>query len=282
MRMLGTSPVRVLDDRYRDEVLAILDAAPIANVFVSSRVHTAGLDPGRLGAQMWGYTHDGRLTSLCYSGANLIPIAATPDALRAFAERARSQGRRCSSIVGPVDTVTGLWEMLGPYWGPSRAIRASQPVMATSTPPAVRPDPAVRRVRMEEFDVVYPACVAMFTEEVGVSPHSGDGGVLYRSRVSELIRTGRAFARIEDGRVIFKAEVGAVTPYACQVQGVWVHPDLRGRGLSVHGMAALVGEALRTIAPTVTLYVNDYNTRARAAYHHVGFTDIGTFMSILF
>jgi len=282
MRMLGASPVRVLDDRYRDEVLAILDAAPVANVFVSSRVHAAGLDPGRLGAQMWGYTCEGRLTSLCYSGANLIPIAAGPDAVRAFAERARTQGRRCSSIVGPVDAVTGLWEMLGPYWGPPRAVRANQPVMATSTPPAVRPDPAVRRVRMEEFDIVYPACVAMFTEEVGVSPHSGDGGVLYRSRVAELIRAGRSFARIEDGRVVFKAEVGAVTPYACQVQGVWVHPDLRGLGLSVKGMAALVGEALRTIAPTVTLYVNDYNTRARATYHHVGFTDIDTFMSVLF
>src|SRR3954451_11630108 len=98
MRMLGASPVRVLDDRHRDEVLAILDSAPVTNVFVSSRVHAAGLDPGRLGAQMWGFTHEGRLTSLCYAGANLVPIAATADAVRAFAERARAQGRRCSSI----------------------------------------------------------------------------------------------------------------------------------------------------------------------------------------
>jgi len=32
---------------------------------------------------------------------------------------------------------------------------------------------------------VMPACVAMFTEEVGVSPLVGDGGI-YRSRVAEL------------------------------------------------------------------------------------------------
>ena len=282
MRMLGALPVRVLDDRYRDEVLAFLDAAPVSNVFVSSRVHAAGLDPSRLGAQVWGYARDGRLTALCYAGANLIPIGGGSDAVRAFAERARSQGRRCSSIVGPVGAVTEMWEILGPYWGPPRAVRASQPVMATSTPPPVSPDPLVRRVRMEEFDVVYPACVAMFTEEVGVSPHLGDGGVLYRARVAELIRSGRSFARIEDGRVIFKAEVGAVTPYACQVQGVWVDPEVRGRGLSAPGMAALVNESLRTIAPTVTLYVNDYNLRARAAYRQVGFTDVDTFMSVLF
>jgi predicted GNAT family acetyltransferase len=280
--MLGSAPVRVLDDRYRQEVLSILDADSIANVFVASRVHTIGLDQARLGAQMWGYIHDSRLRSLCYAGANLVPVAATSEAVQAFAERARTQGRRCSSIVGPIDAVSELWETLEPYWGPPRAIRHVQPVMATSATPAVAPDPAVRRVRMEEFDIIYPACVAMFTEEVGISPSSGDGGVLYRARVAELIRAGRSFARIENGRVIFKAEVGAVTPYACQVQGVWVDPALRGNGISVHGMATLVNEALRSIAPTVTLYVNDYNAPARAAYRRVGFTDVDTFMSVLF
>ncbi|MFI0485933.1 GNAT family N-acetyltransferase [Actinomadura sp. 9N215] len=280
--MLGSIPVRVLDDRHRAEALAILDAEPVSNVFVSSRVHAAGLDPRRLGAQMWGYLRDGRLVSLCYSGANLIPVAAGPEAVRAFAERAQAQGRRCSSIVGPVGAVGELWEILAPYWGPPRAVRADQPVMATSTIPDVAGDPRVRRVRMEEFDVVYPACVAMFTEEVGVSPDTGDGGVLYRARVAELIRDGRAFARIENGRVVFKAEIGAVTPRACQVQGVWVPPDLRGQGRAAAGMAAVVGEALRAVAPTVSLYVNDYNTRARAVYRRVGFAEIGSFMSILF
>ncbi|MFC6886760.1 MULTISPECIES: GNAT family N-acetyltransferase [Actinomadura] len=280
--MLGSLPVRVLDDRYLDEALRILDADPVGNVFVASRVHAAGLDPRRLGAQVWGYARDGRLASLCYSGANLIPVAAGPEAVRAFAERAQAQGRRCSSIVGPAGAVGEMWEFLAPYWGPPRAVRAAQPVLATSAVPDVPPDRRVRRVGMEEFDIVYPACVAMFTEEVGISPNTGDGGVLYRARVAELIREGRAFARIEDGRVMFKAEIGAVTPHACQVQGVWVPPDLRGRGLSVTGMAAVVDEALRGVAPTVSLYVNDYNTRARATYSRVGFTESGTFMSVLF
>jgi predicted GNAT family acetyltransferase len=282
MRMLGSPPVRLLDDRYRDDVLALLDADPVANVFVGSRVHAAGLDPRRLGAQMWGYLRDGRLTAVCYAGANLIPVNAGLAAVRAFAERAHAQGRRCSSIVGPVDAVGEMWEILGPYWGPARAVRAAQPVMATSSPPPVPGDPALRRVTMDDFDLIYPACVKMFTEEVGVSPNVGDGGVLYRARVAELIRAGRAFARIEDGRVMFKAEIGAVTPRACQVQGVWVPPELRGRGLSVAGMAALIAEALRTVAPTVSLYVNDYNTRARAAYRRVGLRETGTFMSVLF
>lgn len=277
-----SSSLRLLTDRDRDEVLAICDRDAVANVFVSSRVRGAGLDQGRLGAQVWGYGEAGRLISLCYSGANLVPVAATPAALAAFAERARMQGRRCSSIVGPAAAVQDLWGMLAPYWGTPREIRSAQPVMVLAAAPLIAPDPLVRQVRTDELDTLMPACVAMFTEEVGVSPIGPDGGVAYRARVIELIRAGRSFARIEAGEVLFKAEIGAVTPLACQVQGVWVPPGLRGRGHASRGMASVVEAALRSVAPVVSLYVNDYNAPARAAYRRVGFTEAGTFMSVLF
>jgi hypothetical protein len=274
--------VRLLDERDRGAVLAICDRDPVTNVFVSSRVRSHGLDPARLGAQMWGHAPGGRLESLCYSGANLVPVAATPDAVAAFAERALRQGRRCSSVVGAAAEVQGLWARLRPHWGPAREVRPVQPLMVTAGPPLVPPDPLVRRVRPDEIDILWPACVAMFTEEVGVSPIAGDGGASYRARLEQLIRTGRAFARIEAGRVVFKAEIGAVTPQACQVQGVWVRPDRRGEGLAAPGMAAVVEQALQSIAPLVSLYVNDYNTPARAAYHRAGFKDVGQLMSVLF
>jgi len=178
--------------------------------------------------------------------------------------------------------VAPMWEQLEPVWGSARDVRPRQPVMATSTPSPVPADPGVRLVRPDELDILLPACVAMFTEEVGVSPTAVDGGAAYRARVAELIRARRSFARIEDGRVVFKAEIGAASPTACQVQGVWVAPELRGRGLSVGGMAAVLDLSLREVAPTVSLYVNDFNTAARAAYRRVGFRDVGTFMSVLF
>ena len=274
--------MRLLDNRDRDEVIGLCDRDPVVNVFVSSRVHEAGLDPGRLGGQIWGFQPGGRITSLCYVGANMVPVAATPEAITAFASRARLLGRRCSSIVGLAPAALGLWELLRPYWGRPREIRDVQPVMAMSGPPQVTPDPLVRRVRPEELDILLPASVAMFTEEVGVSPVGPDGGAAYRARVNELIITGRAFARIEGGRVVFKAEIGSVTPHACQVQGVWVRPELRGRGLAEAGMAAVVAEALRNVAPVVSLYVNDFNIPARAAYRRVGFTQTATFASVLF
>ncbi|SCF70452.1 GNAT family N-acetyltransferase [Streptomyces sp. Ncost-T10-10d] len=281
--MLTQTTTRVLEPSDLGAALAILESEPVANAFVTSRVQIAGLDPWRLGGEMWGWYADGRLRSLCYSGANLVPICATPEAVRAFADRARRVGRRCSSIVGPAEPTTQLWRLLEPGWGPAREVRAHQPLMVTETPSAeVTPDPLVRRIRKDEMDVLMPACVAMFTEEVGISPLAGDGGLLYQARVAELIGAGRSFARIEDGRVVFKAEIGAATPQACQIQGVWVAPEHRGRGLSEIGMAAVLRYALADVAPVVSLYVNDYNTPARKAYTRVGFREVGAFTSVLF
>ncbi|ARI51942.1 MULTISPECIES: GNAT family N-acetyltransferase [Streptomyces] len=274
---------RVLEPSDLGAALAILESEPVANAFVTSRVQVAGLDPWRLGGEMWGWYADGRLRSLCYAGANLVPICAGPEAVRAFADRARRAGRRCSSIVGPAEPTALLWRLLEPGWGPAREVRANQPLMVTESPSAdITPDPLVRRIRKDEMEVLMPACVAMFTEEVGISPLAGDGGLLYQARVAELIGAGRSFARIDDGKVVFKAEIGAATPQACQIQGVWVAPEHRGKGLSETGMAAVLRYALADVAPVVSLYVNDYNTPARKAYHRVGFRETGTFMSVLF
>nr|WP_196790831.1 GNAT family N-acetyltransferase [Motilibacter aurantiacus] len=279
---MRTTSLRVLGPRDVEAALALVDRDPVTNVFVGARLHAAGLDTWRLGAEVWGHVVDGELDALCYAGANLVPVEAGPEAVRAFAERARRLGRRCSSIVGPRDAVEPLWALLEPEWGPARDVRRDQPLLSISSAPLVAPDPDVRLVRRDEIDVLLPACIDMFTEEVGVSPLAGDGGALYRARVAELIAAGRAMARIDGGRVVFKAEVGAAVPGACQVQGVWVDPALRGRGHSVAGMAAVVELARADVAPVVSLYVNDYNTPARRAYERVGFRQVGTFMSVLF
>jgi hypothetical protein len=262
--------------------LKLVDRAPYVDVFVGSRVHASGLLPSRLGGQLWGYYENDQLQSLCYAGANLVPVAATARATRTFADLAIRRGRRCSAIVGPASDVLAMWDLLRPEWGPAREVRSCQPVMVLTTQSAVPPDPGVRRVRPSEIDVLLPAAVAMFTEEVGIPPTGADGGLHYRARLIELVRAGYAFARIDSGQVTFKAEIGAVTPYACQVQGVWVRPDRRGQGLSIRGMAAVVAHALRDIAPAVSLYVNDYNLPARGAYRRVGFTEVDNFATVMF
>ena len=259
---------------------------PITHCFAASRILSAnGLvdtDPWRIGGELLGCFEDGELLSAVYAGANLIPIETTSSTRKAFVAHLIQGPRRCSSLVGPAIEVLHLWEGLSHRWGPARDVRADQPLMAITGPSGVDADPQVRTVRIEEIDLLLPASVAMFTEEVGISPMSGGMGSAYRARVADLISARRAFARIEEGRVVFKAEVGASAIGVCQIQGVWVAPDRRGEGISIGGMAGAVALAQAGVAPCVSLYVNDFNTAARASYSRVGFDVVGTFATVLF
>ncbi|MGY2064850.1 GNAT family N-acetyltransferase [Blastococcus sp. SYSU DS0619] len=283
--MLRAPGARVLDEADEPAVRRLLATDPVAACVIAGRVEAAGTAPLALGAPLWGIGTGRELDAVCLAGANLIPFA-RPGVERAaavaFADRARRAGRRCSTIVGPSAAVGPMWELLAPVWGPARDHRPRQPLMAIDGPPAIAPEPRVRPVRPDQLDVLLPAAVAMFTEEVGVSPLRTDGGAGYRARVDELVRAGQSLAWIEDGAVLFKAEIGAVCRGACQVQGVWVAPTLRGKGIGTACTAAVVEYARAVIAPVVSLYVNDYNTRARAAYRRVGFREVGEYASVLF
>ncbi|SOD92894.1 GNAT family N-acetyltransferase [Blastococcus haudaquaticus] len=283
--MLRTSAARVLDEGDESAVHRLLSTDPVASCVIAGRVETSGTGPASLGAPLWGFGGGGDLKAICLAGANLIPFAvpgAEAAAAAAFAERARRAGRRCSTIVGPAGAVAPLWDLLSSHWGPARDHRPRQPLMAIDGPPAVPAEPRVRPVRPAELETLLPAAVAMFTEEVGVSPLRVDGGAGYRARVAELVRAGQSLAWIERDEVVFKAEIGAVSRAACQVQGVWVAPAYRGRGIGTAGTAAVVEYARTVLAPVVSLYVNDFNTSARAAYHRVGFREVGQYASVLF
>ncbi len=274
--------LRLLGPADLDQVTGLLARDPVVNVVTDYRARTTQLLPRWLNGEVWGCFEDDRLTSLCHSAANLIPVMADVPALEMFADRAATQGRRCSTLLGPSDQVAVLWERLGALWSPARTVRPDQPHLEISHEPLVAPDPLVRVSRPEEVDTLYPACVAMYTEEVGVSPEEHGGASLYRARVAQLVSRGWSFARIEDGRVVFKAEVAAASPHACQIQGVYVAPDRRGEGLATAGMAAVVQLALRHVAPVVSLYVNAHNVAARRVYERVGFRQTATFTTIMF
>jgi predicted GNAT family acetyltransferase len=283
--VLRSAQTRVLDADDEAAVRDLLAIDPVGACMLAGRIETHGTATTSLGAPLWGLSTGRRLDAVCLVGSNLIPFArpgVEREAAAAFAERARRVGRRCSTIVGAAASVLPLWELLSPWWGPAREVRARQPLLAIEGPALLPAEPRVRPVRPAELDTLMPAAVAMFTEEVGVSPLRVDGGAAYRARVADLVRAGQSLAWIEDGRVLFKADVGAVSRAACQLQGVWVAPEFRGQGIGQRGTAAVVEYARTAIAPVVSLYVNDFNSAARAAYDRVGFRQVGTYASVLF
>lgn len=276
--------VRVLGARDLEEAVAVCAVDPVAHAFVSSRL-VAGL-LGEVGhAEVWGFYDSGELCSVCWVGANMVPVEAAGEAADAFAARARRSSRRSSSLFGPRDDVLRLWAGIEGSWGPAREVRGNQPLMVCDTP-VLEPDPCVRRTRPTELDTLFPASVAMFTEEIGYSPMGLDGGAGYRAGVAEMVGLGRSFVRIEPGddgepEVVFKAELGAVTGAVAQIQGVWVAPHRRGEGIAAPAVAAVVEAVRRDLGARSSLYVNDYNNRAVHVYEQVGFTHHGAFATVL-
>ena len=266
------------------ELLELLSQHPVENCFLEHRARVTRLDRRWVGTEIWGFGEPGRLEAVCHAGSNLVPSHAVPRrALEAFARRALDGRRRSDAVFGPAGDVAALWERLGGRWERHvREYRWHQPLMVAEGQPPIEPDPRVRLGVLDDMDVLYPAAVAMSTEEVGVSPEAGGNARMYRARVEQLVERGWSFVLIEDGELIFKAEVAAATPTACQVQGVYVHPDRRGEGISAPAMAAVVAHATEHIAPKVTLYVNDFNEAARRAYARSGFVEQGEYATIMF
>jgi uncharacterized protein len=273
--------VRVLNRKDLPAAIRVLSINPIENVMVAARVRAAGLEQSSLGCPIWGFERDGVLRALCHVGSNMVPVNADADAVAAWVEFAGPR-RPCASIIGPSTVALGLWRQLSDRWGPAwrdvRNVRPHQPVLAISKDPQVAPNPGVRKVTLEHWDAYYEAAVRMYTEEVGVSPVQGNPAG-YRFYIRQLITSGRAFGLFDGNRVLFKADLGSVSGSVCQVQGVWLEPELRGRGLAAAATAAVV-QLARKVVPTVSLYVNDYNLPARATYARVGFSEVGEFATI--
>ena len=274
--------VRPLGAADLDAFLALAGRDPVVNVFTDYRARTTNLEPRWLGGEMWGRFEGGELRAACHVGANLVPVQATAEDAAAFAERALARGRTASTIVGPQAAIEVIWNGVAASWGRPRETRWNQPHLEIAGPPPIAPDPLVRRTTRHDLAELYPACVAMYTEEVGLSPEYGGGAELYRARVTQLVNRGWSFARFDEGRLVFKAEVACATPAAAQIQGVWVPEDRRGEGLASAGMAAVVEIVRREIAPVVSLYVNDWNLSARRAYEKAGFRETARFATVMF
>lgn len=281
---------RALGTRDAGLVRDLLAADPVANLFVSSRVEAGVLWSGSP-ATLYGWPGDAP-RHLLHAGSNLVPVfgptdPAEPDetgtAIAAFVE-ALGPHRWCQSIVGRSDLALALHAALvrrGRSYAAQREIRPRQPLMVAREVLPQATDAPVRRIAMAEFDSYLAAAIAMYTEEVGVDPTLGGGRSGYRVHCQGLVESGRAWGIVEDGTVVFKADVGLSCGGIAQVQGVWLAPGLRGRGLAAPAMAA----ATRCILgqhDIVSLYVNDYNTRAVRTYLRTGFAVAGEFATVLY
>jgi predicted GNAT family acetyltransferase len=275
--------IRALDAHSIDLVKNLIEQDPVRHCFLAARLEQTKQSRFRPSyPDLLGYFDDGNLKSVLMTGANIVPVNTSLIARQEFATVLNRSGRRSSSIVGPAEEVLDLWSRVSASWGPAREVRSNQPVLSMRTNSSVEIDHDVRYSNLSDLEDLVPACIAMFTEEVGISPTINGGGNAYRNRISELVSSRRSFVKYLGSELVFKAEIGTVGAGVAQIQGVWVKPEHRGKGISVSAMAAVVKLVLADVAPVVSLYVNDYNEVALKTYRSVGFEQVDTFATVLF
>lgn len=258
-------------------VLDFCEQDPITNLSLISRMTQYPI--GTAGVHAAGYVKGGQLQALCYLAGSLLVAGSDPVAMDAFAIRF---GRvRTGSVMGESSGVLEMHRRLvehwGGYWSRPRNIRARQPLMLWRGSSPVAPDPAVRRLDVADFPSYFDASVQMYTEEIGSSPLEAGPG--YDQTVLARLSAGLAFGVVDNGRVLFKADLGIVHGDRAQIQGVWLDPALRGRGLAAPAMTSVVSLAAHRFS-SISLYVNDFNIPAVRTYQRCGFERVGTLATI--
>lgn len=278
-----SSGLRPLRPAALEGALRLAGTDPLVNALPGSRLLELRRTAGMLQQEFSLVGADHAPSVLLWQGANAGPVGGDEVLWCILAERLASRSRLSSSLVGPRVAIESMWPIVGRAWGAPRELRWSQPLLEAVAEPAVVPEAAVRPAQVGEEDVVFPAAVAMFREEVGADPTAYDGGRGYRRRVAELIQAGRTYViRDSGGRIVFKADVGAIFGEAAQLHGVWVDPRERGHGIARRAMAAVAEQVRRDHAPRVSLYVNDFNEPARRAYDAAGFRQAAELATILY
>ncbi|MGH7727668.1 MAG: GNAT family N-acetyltransferase [Vulcanimicrobiaceae bacterium] len=259
--------------------LAYLEQRPYENVFVYANFR-AQREEGTAG--IW-CAPDGTIGGCCWIGPQLVPAfdaRAEPEAAAAIARAARGQ-RNLRMLVGPRAAVRAVWRELAVGRHDIALVRERQPLYALE--PQHFDDSlagardAVGRATLAELDEIAAHSAAMIGGEIDAAPRTD---AAFRERTARIIAGDSWWRYRIDGRLVFMCHLGARSPSTVQIQGVWTPPELRGRGYATRGLAAICARLL-ALHPTVSLYVNEFNTRAIAIYARLGFRVVGEFQTIL-
>jgi uncharacterized protein len=258
-----------------DESLALeaLNHNPVRDVFIASRILHDGALSSLGPSPLWGAFEDDRLRGLLHVGPNLVPATDDQGACEALATAAGGL-YPTRMLVGERLTVELLWSIVGSSYPAPREVRRRQFVYAVDPDQLVRHPRArgpgtARLAKRSDEDQVLKLSAAMYTEEMGENPMARDPDG-YRRRIRMLISRGWTYVYDARGRLLFKMDVGCASRHTAQIQGVYVPPDLRNRGVGTTAMTACCDLAFAR-HPNLSLYVNDFNAPAIALYERIGF-----------
>jgi hypothetical protein len=270
----------LLEGGREREVLNFLSARPVHTVYMAGFIRDNGLESPRNRGAFYGCRdRAGRLEGVALVGHVTQVEARTGGALRALARAAQG----CSSahvIMGEQERIRAFWGHYAAAGQPPRlACRELLFVLARPADADASAAGLLRPAAAADLPLVMPAQAGMAVEECGVNPLEVDPEG-FRERCARRIERGRVWVSVgAGGRLDFKADVMAETPEAAYLEGVYVRPGARGRGLGRRCLTQL-GRELLARSRALCLLVNESNLEAQSFYRKTGFSLRGLYETI--
>jgi GNAT superfamily N-acetyltransferase len=260
--------IQPLREAHKQEVLAFLSSRSVDTIFLCGLVCDNGIESPLNRGTLYGCRDDkGQLEGVALIGHAMVVEARTDRAYAAFARLARDA--RAHLILGAQEKIENFWahyEQGGQE--PRRVCR--ELLMELHWPIETLTEAAdLRPATVNDLEELVVINAAMACVESGVNPLEADPEG-FRARIMRRIEMGRVWVWVEDGRLIFKADIMAEVPGCIYLEGVYVNPDDRRRGYGRRAMSQL-GRLLLARAETVCLLVNEENKTSQAFFLKAGY-----------
>lgn len=262
--------VHTLNESHSEsEVLDFLSGRPAQAVIMSGLIRDNGFEsPFNRGTFHACRDAEGRLEGVALVGHAVYVAADTLPALKAFARIAQGQ-QHAHMILGEDVLVSRFWEHYAPAGQAPRIF--SREVLYELRWPVSAPErvEGLRPATLDDLLLVMPVHAAMAYEESGVNPLDVDLHG-FRMRCARRIEHGRVWVLVEDGNLLFKADLASDTPECVYIEGLYVDPASRKKGLGLSCLSQL-GCQLLERSQTVSALVNEQNLPAQALFSKAGY-----------
>jgi uncharacterized protein len=261
--------VAALNMSEENEVLTFLARRPIHTIGMVGFIQDNGLvSPLNRGTFYGCRDRQGQLEGVALIGHATLMETTTDRALEALAGIAQT----CTSahmILGEKDRIADFWNCYAEAGQEMR--RACRELLFELQWPIEARDEisGLRLATAADLELVMPIQARMAFDESGVNPLELDPQG-FRQRCNRRIKQGRTWVWIENGELIFKADILSDTSSVIYLEGVWMNSALRSKGYGLRCMSQLA-RTLLSRTRSLCVLVNENNKEALTFYHRAGY-----------
>jgi L-amino acid N-acyltransferase YncA len=270
-----------LVDAETTEVLAFLAERPIHTICMTGMIRDNGLVSEHNRGTFYGCRNfEGRLEGVALIGHATLIETRTNGAIRELALVAQLHSR-LHMIMAEQEKVEEFWNQYADE-GQSMRVACRELLYELKKAPritemSVRTE-GLRLAAIDDLDLVAPVHAAMAEAESGINPMEKDReGFL--GRCARRINKNRVWILVEDGKLIFKADVQAESAEIVYLEGVYAGSEARGTGLAGRCLTELC-RILLSQTRSICVLVNEENEKAHAFYKMCGFKQVGNYDTI--